>query len=278
MKRSSTVRALMLAATAALAAAVPASAVTTVTTVNGANWQIHDIAPPKLDTGSIRAISDNAFYGFGGIRVRVSGVPASDPSARLNGELMRGFGLAFDGEDAFKTAAPIVLGGVAISRDIKLSKPGNWTRWIDTFANTTQRTITLDVAFGGSAGQNSGSNQSIVQSTSSGDALIGADDTWVQAANPAANGASSRGPHAAVLGTQQGSGNFQRDPFGTPAAGHGPGGQLLRLQEHAHARPGPDEVAAALRRRRPRRDRRHRGRAEHDRQERRRPRWPRRPT
>ena len=170
MQRSSTVRALMLAATAALAAAVPASAVTTVTTVNGANWQIHDIAPPKLDTGSIRAISDNAFYGFGGIRVRVSGVPASDPSARLNGELMRGFGLTFDGEDAFKTAAPIVLGGVAISRDIKLSKPGNWTRWIDSFANTTQRTITVDVAFGGSAGQNSGSNQSVVQATSSGDA------------------------------------------------------------------------------------------------------------
>ena len=61
-----------------LAAAVPASAVTTVTTANGLNWQIHDIAPPKLDTGSIRAITDNAFYGFGGIRVRVSGIPATD--------------------------------------------------------------------------------------------------------------------------------------------------------------------------------------------------------
>ena len=97
MQRSSTVRALMLAATAALAAAVPASAVTTVTTVNGANWQIHDIAPPKLDTGSIRAISDNAFYGFGGIRVRVSGIPADGPEraaqrradARLRADLRR---------------------------------------------------------------------------------------------------------------------------------------------------------------------------------------------
>ena len=78
MQRSTTVRALLLAGTAVLAAAVPASAVTTVTSVNGLNWQIHDIAPPKLDTGSIRAISDNAFYGFGGIRVRVSGIPASD--------------------------------------------------------------------------------------------------------------------------------------------------------------------------------------------------------
>ena len=61
----------LLAGTAVLAAAVPARAVTTVTSANGLNWQIHDIAPPKLDTGSIRAITDNAFYGFGGIRVRV---------------------------------------------------------------------------------------------------------------------------------------------------------------------------------------------------------------
>ena len=52
MQRSTTVRALLLAGTAVLAAAVPASAVTTVTSVNGLNWQIHDIAPPKLDTRS----------------------------------------------------------------------------------------------------------------------------------------------------------------------------------------------------------------------------------
>jgi amidase len=218
------VRALALAATAALAAAVPASAVTTVTTVNGANWQIHDIAPPKLDTGSVRAISDNAFYGFGGIRVRVSGISADDPSGRLNGELMRGFGLTFDGEDSFTTEVPIVLGGVAISRDIRVSKPGNHARWVDTFANTTQRTITVDVAFGGSAGQNSGTNQSQVQATSSGDTTIGTDDTWVQIANPAANGASSRGPSAVVLGapgTLFGTGNFQRGAFelALPTAG-----------------------------------------------------------
>jgi len=206
----------LVGATAALAAAVPASAVTTVTTSNGANWQIHDIAPPKLDTGSVRAISDNAFYGFGGIRVRVSDIPADDPSKRLNGELMRGFGLTFDGEDSFTTDAPIVLGGVAISRAIKVSKPGNWTRWVDTFANTTQRTITVDVAFGGTAGLNSGNNQSRVQMTSSGDELLDAADTWAQIANPAANGASSRGPSAVVFGAQGGTGNFQRDPFGNP--------------------------------------------------------------
>ena len=86
MKRS---LAALVAGTAVLAAAVPASAVTTITTANGLNWQIHDFAPPKLDTGSIRAITDNAFYGFGGIRVRVSGIPATDTTARFNGERAR---------------------------------------------------------------------------------------------------------------------------------------------------------------------------------------------
>ena len=102
----------------------PAAAVNTVTTANGANWQIHDAAPPILDTGSIRAISDNAFYGFGGIRVKVSDIPASDPTGRLNGELMRGFGLAYDGDETFATTTPVPLGGVAISRTIKVVQAG----------------------------------------------------------------------------------------------------------------------------------------------------------
>jgi len=123
MRRS---MAALVAGTAVLAAAVPARAVTTVTSANGLNWQIHDIAPPKLDTGSIRAITDNAFYGFGGIRVRVSGVPATDTTARFNRELMRGFNLTYDGDESFATAQPIVLGGIAISRAVKVSKAGNY--------------------------------------------------------------------------------------------------------------------------------------------------------
>ena len=229
MQRSSTVRALMLAATAALAAAVPASAVTTVTTVNGANWQIHDIAPPKLDTGSIRAISDNAFYGFGGIRVRVSGIPATTRAARLNGELMRGFGLAFDGEDAFKTDGA----DRARRRRHQPRHQALQARQLDALdrhlrqhdARARSRSTSPSAA---ARARTAAATRAVVQATSSGDALIGADDTWVQAANPAANGASSRGPHAAVLGTQSGSGNFQRDPFGTPLPADRAGGQLLR--------------------------------------------------
>src|SRR4051794_40518661 len=121
----------LVAGSAVLAAAVPAGAVNTVTTTNGANWQIHDLAPPKLDTGSIRAITDNAFYGFGGIRVRVSGIPASDPTGRLNGELMRGFGLTWDNDETFSTTTPVALGGVGISARSRSPRPATtragWT-------------------------------------------------------------------------------------------------------------------------------------------------------
>ncbi len=199
---------LLTAAAAALVAAAPAGAVTTVTSANGANWQIHDAAPPILDTGSVRAITDNAFFGFGGIRVRVSGVPASDPSRRFNGELMRGFGLRFDGTDAFATTEPVVLGGVAISRTIKVGTAGNWTRWLDTFANTTSRTVTVDVSFGGTAGYNSGNNRSFV---------VASDPAWVEvAASATTAGPSPRGPSAVVLGAPHATGNFQYGPFATP--------------------------------------------------------------
>ena len=98
-----------------------------------------------------------------------------------------------------------------------MSKPGNWTRWLDTFANTTQRTITVDVTFGGSAGQNTANNQS---------SCHGARRPATRRSAPPTPGSadqlaererdSTRGPHAAVIGTQTGSVNFQRDPFGAP--------------------------------------------------------------
>ena len=206
---------LPLVAAVTLVAVAPAGAVNTVTTTNGANWQIHDLAPPKLDTGSVRAITDNAFYGFGGIRVRVSGIPANDPTGRLNGELMRGFGLTWDNDETFTTTTPVNLGGVGISRAIKVSKAGNYTRWLDSFANTTPRTVTVDVSFGGTAGLNTTNNQSKIAATSSGDALIDPSDTWVSISSPNATGVSTRGP-SAVVGTSQSVGNFQRDPFGAP--------------------------------------------------------------
>jgi amidase len=220
-RRAQAAATLAVSAIAALAATSPASAVNTVSTANGAAWQIHDAASPALDTGSVRAITDNAFYGFGGIKVRVGSVPASDPTAKFNGETIRGFGLEFDGVDSFATTHAVRLGGVQISRAVKVGTAGNWTRWVDSFRNTTDQDIAVEVSFGGTAGLNTTGQQSQVVASSSGDTTIAANDSWVEVANSGAAGPATRGPHAVVLGTASfsgttfGTGNQQRNPFST---------------------------------------------------------------
>src|SRR3954453_21391705 len=87
---------------AGLALATPGEAFNYVSDSNGTWWGIQDYAPPRVDTGSIRATQvgpgQNPAYsttinGFGGIKAWVSTAP------RFNGELMRGYGLQFNGTD-----------------------------------------------------------------------------------------------------------------------------------------------------------------------------------
>ena len=120
------------------------------TTANGGAFGIHDAAAPGLDTGSVRDSVDNSLRGFGGIRVRVSGGLTTDP--RLNGELMRGFGLRFDGLDRFDTTDDVDLGGMSIRRAIRVERTANWVRYVDTFTNTTARPIRAEIVFGGQPG------------------------------------------------------------------------------------------------------------------------------
>src|SRR6201992_3865831 len=88
-----------ITAAATLVAASPRRAFNYVADSNGTWWAIQDAAPPRVDTGSIRATQVGAgqshaysttINGFGGIKVWVPSNP------RFNGEMMRGFGLAFD--------------------------------------------------------------------------------------------------------------------------------------------------------------------------------------
>src|SRR5688500_17452119 len=109
----------------------------------GTYWGIQDAASPRVDTGSNRATQiapggNNVPYstqinGFGGIKVLVQ--TARPP--RLNGELMRGFGLTFDGVDRFATTSSVGLGGVTISRAVFINRGANYGRWIDSFTNTS---------------------------------------------------------------------------------------------------------------------------------------------
>src|SRR5687767_13783861 len=111
-----------------LALAGSVSAFNYVVDANGTYWGIQDAASPRVDTGSIRATQvapggqnaafSTAINGFGGIKVFVQTTPAP----RFNGELMRGFGLRFDGVDRFDTTQSVGLGGVTISRSVYVNR------------------------------------------------------------------------------------------------------------------------------------------------------------
>jgi len=193
------------------------SAFNYVTDASGTWWGIQDAAPPRVDTGSIRATQiapgimpdgvtaqpySTAINGFGGIKVRVQ----ASPAPRFNGELMRGFGLQFDGSDRFATTQSIDLGGVLISRAIYVNRRANWGRWVDSFTNTTKRPITINVAFGGQSGVGigtSGANNQPgnVVNTSSGDPIVTAADAWATVASPLSGPPPFNGPQVTVLGT-----------------------------------------------------------------------------
>lgn len=196
------------------ALAAPASAFNYVADGNGTYWGIQDAAAPRVDTGSIRATqigpgqspaASTTINGFGGIKVAVS----STPEPRFNGEMMRGFGLKFDGLDQFDTTSAVKLGGVTISRSVWINRSANWGRWFDSFTNTTREPITVKVAFGGQSGYNSNGNQSALVNTSSGDAAVGADDAWAEVATPLNGTSLVGGPQVTVIGTP----NLLASPF-----------------------------------------------------------------
>jgi amidase len=173
----------------------------------GTYWGIQDAASPGVDTGSIRATQvgpgqnpafSTTINGFGGIRVAVQ----KTPPPRFNGEVMRGFGLRFDGAARFRTTQSVDLGGVRISRSIYIDRSANWGRWLDTFTNTTKAPISVRVAFGGQSGIGaSGPNSSAIVKTSSGDAVVTPADSWVEVATPTAGTNLTGGPQVTVLGT-----------------------------------------------------------------------------
>ena len=176
---------------------------------NGTYWGIQDDESPRVDTGSVWGTQEapgrrsapfsTAIVGYGGIRVLVE----TTPEPHLNGEVMRGFGLAFDGVNRFTTTQSVDLGGVLISRSVWVNTSANWARWLDTLTNTTSQPLTVKVAFGGQSGTGTGTTNNLtseIASTSSGDALITAGDAWAVYASPLQNGFFA-GPQAAVIGT-----------------------------------------------------------------------------
>jgi amidase len=225
-----------------------------VTDAQGTWWGIQDAASPGVDTGSIRATQiaagqEGAFStsinGFGGIRVLVQ----TSPAPRFNGEVMRGFGLTFDGVDHFTTTQSVDLGGVRISRSITINRGANWGRWLDTFTNTTDSPLTIQVAFGGQSGIGaSGPNSSQLVNTSSGDAIVTAADSWALVATPLNGDTLVGGPQATVIGTPTTAaspfpgamtfaGNWLFDTFNTPLSYSGHEGNFQAYINTSRCRP-----------------------------------------
>ncbi|GMA31006.1 amidase family protein [Litorihabitans aurantiacus] len=211
--------AIAVATTGAAVAATPAGALTYVTDERGVVWQIHDAAPPSLDTGSIRVATGSPIQGFGSILVRVDGLDAAD-EPRLNGEMARGYGLTQTAEGSFDTTQALDLGGVLATRDVDLDAAGATARFVDSFTNTTDRELTVNVSFGGSLGYGTGTNQSLVRATSSGDTTVDAADSWAVMSTSVEN-SRPVGVALGAPGSLSGTGNQQRDPFTTPLSTSG---------------------------------------------------------
>lgn len=197
-------------------AAVPAQALNTVNVARSDTWQVQDAAIPGVDTGSVTRTAGLALQGYGGLRVEVAG-----GTSRLNGILLRGFGLTYDGRDTFSTTSGVKLDGVVVQRELSVDKADNYGRFFDSFTNTLHVPVTVEVAFGGQLGYNTGANQTAIAGTSTGDAAITPADGWAAWYSPSAGpgSASTNGPSATVVG-QPGTagdltrmGNFLRDPF-----------------------------------------------------------------
>ncbi|MEU6354673.1 amidase family protein [Streptomyces sp. NPDC047072] len=142
----------------------------------------------------------------------------------LDGILLRGFGIAQEGGNAFNSSHPVVLDGIAVERKLVINPGDSYGRFFDTFTNTTKKRQLVDVAFGGQLGYNTGANQSAVASTSSGDRTVSGEDGWAEWYTPSAGtgSASFNGPSATTIGSPgyAGSlsrvGNFLRNPFKNP--------------------------------------------------------------
>jgi amidase len=201
-----------------------AQAWNSVPTSGGDTWGVHDAANPGLDTGSVRSTGGNALQGYGGLRIEVDG-----GTSRLNGPLMRGFGLTYDGYESFTTTKGVDVDGVLVRRELDVPEGESYGRFLDTFTNTTHAPVSFDVAFGGQLGYTTAENQSEISTTGTGDKVIDSADGWASWYTPttAAGTPSQNGPSATVFGTPGNTasldrmGNFLLDPFtkALPAAG-----------------------------------------------------------
>ncbi len=196
----------------ALSVTAPASALSTVTTSNGATININDARRPGLDTGSIRNVSGSRMEGFGNVFVQVDS-PGDEP--RMNGQMMRGYGLTASAPGTFHSTRAVRLGEVLMTRKVQVASGTSTTSFLDTFTNASTEPLTLEVSFGGSLGSGltatTSPNRATVSATGSGDAAVDVTDAWLTATTPG----NTRPTGVVVGGGVDTLGDQQSDPFAT---------------------------------------------------------------
>lgn len=194
----------------------PATAVTEVTTANAAVWSVNDARRPGLDTGSIQKVANSRLEAFGSLFLKVAG-----GTDRMNGQMLRGFGLTLSSPGSYVSTSSVRLDGVTVSRKLDIDDVGNTGLFFDTFTNTTTAPITLSASFGGSLGYGTpgSSTAGTVTATADGDGVLETDDAWMVATTP-----GQVRPTGVVAGTGEFSlGDQQNDPFSTPYSPTGSG-------------------------------------------------------
>lgn len=214
-----------------------ADALTRVTSESGTVWEIHDVFAPSLDTGSLRTVGTTQVQGFGNIFVKVS-----SPSASLmNGQMMRGFNLKYDGVNKFTSTQSVNLGNVTVTRDVYVDTINNRTRFFDTFTNKNDMAVKVDVSFGGSLGYGTAANASVVKATYSDDLEVTTDDSWIVVDSSAKDnkplGVAVGSPYPFNNGLTA-LGNQQQNPFTTPLANSGNDANFYGFINTLHIEPG----------------------------------------
>jgi amidase len=210
--------------------AIRTHAVTRVNSADGQFWDIQDTSPWSQDSGGI-ATGGRAypFNGFGYLKLQVQ---RPDRTLVVRNQYLTGFGLASDGSGRFDSITPVLRGDIVVSRAVFAPPDADYLRYFDSFTSVADQDRLVDVAWGGATGAYEDGGIVAVATSSSGDRLIDATDTFVtvmqnakRVADPM-KGPSGHGPSSHVLGSRRGVlasiGDMFGDPFSDPYPGFDP--------------------------------------------------------